>query len=135
MRTLAGLVLAIIMTLAAAPTQAQTYDPNYPICLQTFGRAGNYISCGYTSMDQCRLSASGRAAQCITNPSAYAVPLIDITIAPAQATDIFDGTTWTPTTKAALATVALNIPGDAQTNYFSIVLGCGAHFDLFSSHN
>jgi hypothetical protein len=68
MRTLAGLVLAIMMTLAAAPTQAQTYDPNYPICLQTFGRAGNTIACGYTSMDQCRLSASGRAAQCITNP-------------------------------------------------------------------
>jgi hypothetical protein len=68
MRTLAGLVLAIMMTLAAAPTQAQTYDPNYPICLQTFGRAGNTIACSYTSMDQCRLSASGRAAQCITNP-------------------------------------------------------------------
>lgn len=68
MRTLAGLVLAVIMTLAAAPTRAQTYDSNYPICLQTFGRAGNTIACGYTSMDQCRMSASGRAAQCITNP-------------------------------------------------------------------
>jgi hypothetical protein len=68
MRTLARLLLAIALTLAAAPAQAQTYDPNYPICLQTFGRGGNYIACGYTSMDQCRLSASGRAAQCITNP-------------------------------------------------------------------
>jgi hypothetical protein len=68
MRSLARLVLATAMTLAAAPTQAQTYDPNYPICLQIFGRAGNYIGCGYTSMDQCRLSASARAAQCITNP-------------------------------------------------------------------
>jgi hypothetical protein len=56
------------MTLAAASAQAQTYDPNYPICLQTFGRAGNSISCGYTSMVQCRWSASSRAAQCITNP-------------------------------------------------------------------
>jgi hypothetical protein len=68
MRTLAKLVLATAMTLAAAPVQAQTYDPGYPICLQTFGRNGNTISCGYTSMAQCRLSASGRAAQCITNP-------------------------------------------------------------------
>jgi hypothetical protein len=68
MRTLTGLLLATAMTLAAAPAQAQTYDPNYPICLQVFGRPGNYIACGYTSMAQCRLSASGRAAQCITNP-------------------------------------------------------------------
>jgi hypothetical protein len=68
MRTIASLILATTITLSAAPTQAQTYDPNYPICLQTFGRAGNAIGCGYTSMDQCRLSASGRAAQCITNP-------------------------------------------------------------------
>jgi hypothetical protein len=68
MRTLAKLVVATAMTLAAASAQAQTYDPNYPICLQTFGRNGNSISCGYTSMVQCRWSASGRAAQCITNP-------------------------------------------------------------------
>lgn len=68
MRILAKLVLAAAITLAAASAQAQTYDPNYPICLQTFGRNGNYIACGYTSMEQCRLSASGRAAQCIVNP-------------------------------------------------------------------
>ena len=62
MRILATkLVLAAAMTLAAASAQAQTYDPNYPICLQVFGRAGNYIGCGYTSMAQCKLSASGRA--------------------------------------------------------------------------
>jgi hypothetical protein len=68
MRILARPVLALAMTLAAASAQAQTYDPNYPICLQTFGRNGGYIACGYTSMEQCRWSASGRAAQCITNP-------------------------------------------------------------------
>jgi hypothetical protein len=68
MRTLTRLVLATAMTLAAPPAQAQTYDPNYPICLQTFGRQGNAIACGYTSMTQCRWSASGRAAQCVTNP-------------------------------------------------------------------
>jgi hypothetical protein len=68
MRTLTRPVLAIAITLAAASARAQTYDPNYPVCLQTFGRNGNTISCGYTSMAQCRWSASGRAAQCITNP-------------------------------------------------------------------
>ncbi|HEV7877985.1 DUF3551 domain-containing protein [Bradyrhizobium sp.] len=67
MRVLARLVLVIGVT-AAAPLQAQTYDPNYPVCLQTFGRNGNAISCGYTSMGQCRGSASGRAAQCVVNP-------------------------------------------------------------------
>jgi Protein of unknown function (DUF3551) len=68
MRTLARPALVIALMLAAAPAQAQTYDPAYPICLQTFGRDGNAISCGYTSLQQCQMSASGRAAQCITNP-------------------------------------------------------------------
>jgi hypothetical protein len=54
--------------LSAASAHAQTYDPAYPICLQTFGRNGNAISCGYSSMAQCSFSASGRAAQCIVNP-------------------------------------------------------------------
>jgi hypothetical protein len=67
-RTLARLVFAVAMTLAAAPAQAQTYDPNYPICLQTFGRSGNSISCGYTSTAQCKMSASSRPAQCVINP-------------------------------------------------------------------
>jgi hypothetical protein len=68
MRTLSRLVLAAAMTLAAAPTQAQTYDPNYPICLQAYGPATNYIACRYTSMAACKVSASGRSAQCISNP-------------------------------------------------------------------
>lgn len=68
MRTLGKLALALALTSAAASAQAQTYDPAYPVCLQTFGRNGNAISCGYTSMQQCRGAASGRAAQCIVNP-------------------------------------------------------------------
>jgi hypothetical protein len=67
MQTLARPVLALALTLAAASAQAQTYGSNYPVCLQTFGRF-NAISCSYTSMAQCGWSASGRAAQCITNP-------------------------------------------------------------------
>ena len=72
MRVITGPVLVISAVLAASSVRAQTYDPAYPICLQTFGIVGNAISCGYTSMDQCRLSAFGRAAQCIVNP--YYVP-------------------------------------------------------------
>ena len=61
-------IVTIATVLTAAPAQAQTYDPNYPICLQTYGIDGSYIACAYTSQAQCALSASGRAAQCITNP-------------------------------------------------------------------
>ncbi len=45
-----------------------TYGWNYPVCLQAYGRNGNYIDCGYVSLAQCNQSASGRAAQCIVNP-------------------------------------------------------------------
>ncbi len=56
------------MILAAAPGQAQTYDPNYPVCLQSYALGGGYIDCSYVSLSQCAMSASGRAAQCLTNP-------------------------------------------------------------------
>jgi Protein of unknown function (DUF3551) len=65
------LILAIVATAtvsAAAPARAQTYDPDYPVCLQVYGRGGGYIACRYTSMARCAVSASGRAAQCIVNP-------------------------------------------------------------------
>jgi hypothetical protein len=68
MRILPWTILAIGTMLTAAPARAQTYDPNYPICLQVYGIGGGYIACGYTSLAQCAVSASGRAAQCLTNP-------------------------------------------------------------------
>jgi hypothetical protein len=68
MRMLVGMILAIGTIAAATPLQAQTYDPNYPVCLQVYSRGGSYIACGYTSIAQCQASASGRAAQCLTNP-------------------------------------------------------------------
>lgn len=60
-----------LLTIAAAasPAQAQTYDPRYPVCLQVYrGWNDFYFECGYTSIAQCNMSASGRAAQCIVNP-------------------------------------------------------------------
>ena len=68
MRLFASTILAIGMMLVAAPTRAQTYDPNYPVCLQTYAIGGGYIDCSFTSLAQCAASASGRAAQCLTNP-------------------------------------------------------------------
>jgi hypothetical protein len=61
-------VFTIAAVLAALPARGQTYDPNYPVCLQTYGIDGGYIDCSYGSIAQCQASASGRAAQCITNP-------------------------------------------------------------------
>ena len=68
MRITVRLIALVLALSAAAPVHAQTYDPAYPVCLQTFGYMGNSIWCGYSSMDQCRFSARSRAAQCIVNP-------------------------------------------------------------------
>jgi hypothetical protein len=62
--------MALFATMAAAlalPARAQTYDPRYPVCMQTYGFMDG-IACRYTSMEQCRFLAQGRAAQCIVNP-------------------------------------------------------------------
>lgn len=69
MRIPALAVLAIVTVSAAPSARAQTYDPKYPVCLQIYqGWNDYYFECGYTSLPQCRMSASGRAAQCIVNP-------------------------------------------------------------------
>jgi Protein of unknown function (DUF3551) len=66
MRILALAILAI-GTVSIGPAAAQTYDPAYPVCLHVYGPA-TYYECRYTSLPQCNASASGRAAQCVTNP-------------------------------------------------------------------
>ena len=69
-RSLALAALAIATLSLAAPARAQTYDPNYPVCLQIYqgGMTDYYFECAYTSIPQCQASASGRAAQCVVNP-------------------------------------------------------------------
>jgi Protein of unknown function (DUF3551) len=64
---LALIPLAIGALLATATAQAQTYAPGYPVCLHVYGRA-SYYDCTYTSLAQCNMSASGRAAQCVVSP-------------------------------------------------------------------
>jgi hypothetical protein len=69
MRILALAILTVATVLTATPTLAQTYDPRYPVCLQIYqGFTDYYFECGYTSLAQCNMSASGRAAQCVVNP-------------------------------------------------------------------
>jgi hypothetical protein len=67
MRIPALAILMIATVLTAAPARAQTYDPTYPICLHKYGPA-TYYECRYTSLPQCNVSASGRAARCVINP-------------------------------------------------------------------
>ena len=64
------LVILMIVTVSATPSaRAQTYDPKYPVCLQVYQSWRDfYFECAYTSLAQCNMSASGRAAQCIINP-------------------------------------------------------------------
>jgi hypothetical protein len=71
MRVTAFSIGAIAAILVAGPARAQTYDPGYPICMQTYGPFSG-MNCRYTSMAACQFLAQGRAAQCLINP--YFVP-------------------------------------------------------------
>ena len=68
MRIPALTIVTVAALLTAAPVRAQTYDPAYPVCIVTYDSEGRIIECGFNSLAQCAASASGRAAQCITNP-------------------------------------------------------------------
>jgi hypothetical protein len=69
MRALIWTIIAGGAVFAALPAMGQTYNPNYPVCIQRylFG-SGSYIDCSFTSMAQCYATASGLAAQCYANP-------------------------------------------------------------------
>ncbi|MES2196945.1 MAG: DUF3551 domain-containing protein [Pseudomonadota bacterium] len=69
MRVAALAIVTIAAILTAAPARAQTYDPNYPVCLEAYGDDGSVIECGFTSLAQCAQAASGgRSGLCINNP-------------------------------------------------------------------
>jgi hypothetical protein len=75
MRILALSALALVFVSGSAmltPADAQAYDPRYPVCMKLFGGGrfgeGAWIDCSFTSLEQCRASASGRAAMCDPNP-------------------------------------------------------------------
>jgi hypothetical protein len=72
---LVWIILGTGLACCTRPAMAQTYDPNYPVCLQ-YARDG-YIDCSFTSMPQCNATASGRGATCSANP--YFAPSVQPT--------------------------------------------------------
>ncbi|WP_315762943.1 MULTISPECIES: DUF3551 domain-containing protein [unclassified Bradyrhizobium] len=67
MRKFALTVLVSAALLASGAAHAQTYDPNFPVCLHTYGPNG-YIDCRYQSIEACKFNAAGRSAGCEINP-------------------------------------------------------------------
>src|SRR5262249_60362020 len=67
-RFLRLMMLGVGTIFVLGPATAQTYNPDFPVCLQVSAPRGGYIECAYTSLAQCNLSASGRAAQCYVTP-------------------------------------------------------------------
>jgi hypothetical protein len=62
-------ILAAGAVATAAPSQAQTYDPAFPYCVQVYhGMVDYYFDCTYRTLGSCQASASGRAASCVANP-------------------------------------------------------------------
>jgi hypothetical protein len=57
------LAISAISAVGTAPAQAG-YD--YPVCMRVYGPA-TYNECTFTSIAQCKASASGRAAECYPN--------------------------------------------------------------------
>jgi hypothetical protein len=58
---------------AAQALAAGRYDPAYPVCMEAYGADGSRIECFFTSMEQCKLGASGTAGTCFNNPD-YVAP-------------------------------------------------------------
>ena len=72
MRKLPMMIVASGLIFGVEPALAQTYDPSYPVCLKVYSPGndggGEYNECRYTSMAQCRATASGLGATCMVNP-------------------------------------------------------------------
>lgn len=52
---------------ASSPARAQTYDPDYPVCAQIYGRSSRF-DCQYASLEQCRSLAVSGSTSCVINP-------------------------------------------------------------------
>jgi hypothetical protein len=67
MRNFSVTMLAASVLVASSLSHAQTYSPDYPVCLHVYG-PGTHIECAFTSLAQCAATASGRGAECEVNP-------------------------------------------------------------------
>jgi uncharacterized protein DUF3551 len=62
---------------AAKPGRSKgQYDPDYPVCMETYGMDGSRIDCFFTSMEQCKFGSTGTAGMCYKNPF-YLPPPVD----------------------------------------------------------
>ena len=61
-------MVAMTTLCAAVPAAAQTYNPAHPFCMRLYSIDGEDVECEYSSLEQCKQSASGRPATCIPNP-------------------------------------------------------------------
>jgi hypothetical protein len=64
---LAAALVAVGAISVAQPAKAQTYDPNFPVCMRVFGDP-TYFECRFQTIAQCKGTASGRGAECLVNP-------------------------------------------------------------------
>ena len=65
-----GLLAAVVAfgAFASTPASAQKYDFTSPVCKTNYRWGGEDTDCGYTSLEQCRATASGTGAMCFDNP-------------------------------------------------------------------
>ena len=68
MRIPAFAIFMVLTIWAAAPAEAQTYNPRFPVCHQYYDIGGPTIECSYDTLEQCQASASGRGGSCFNNP-------------------------------------------------------------------
>jgi hypothetical protein len=72
MRFSSALIITVGALTVAAPSHAQTFDPSFPVCMHVYsganGGGGEWYDCSFTSLPQCRATASGRSASCDLNP-------------------------------------------------------------------
>lgn len=62
-------VLALLSIAGAAVlgTSPASAERSYPYCLRVYGIV-SYVECYYSTMEQCKATASGRAAECYRDP-------------------------------------------------------------------
>ena len=73
MRVLAVVIFGTAIIVSAEPTWAQTYDPNYPVCMIVSSGDDSHTDCSFTSMEQCK-NGSAVTGHCFDNPLYKAPP-------------------------------------------------------------
>lgn len=59
------LAFSLLGAIVASPASAEVYRP---WCAQYYGANGGGTNCGFTSYEQCMMTARGAGAWCVQNP-------------------------------------------------------------------